>query len=346
MALLLVAALVIFSACTLPAAQTPIATEEPAAIVEEPAQGPTWTEPPILPTTAPPQPEEKASIVLIGMENMPIPLSEVAQGIEDRTGFTTDVNRDASTAELVLFVVHAADGPMPATREEIENLRGQTIARAAILLTGTELQGDVELQQLVELEMRDLLGRNIGSFRADQLQLLDANAPDLAARFQALIDSPPANITMGDTTRPSPAGAAIVLVGMPDTIPTLDQVAQSLQDQTGYATDVNRNASTAELVLFTVHAPDGPMPRTREEIENLRGQTVLRAAILLTGTETLNDPELLQLVELEMRELLGRNMDPALAQGLQVLHSNDPFLPDQLQALIDSDPVYITLGEY
>ena len=70
----------------------------------------------------------------------------------------------------------------------------------------------------------------------------------------------------------------------------------------GCLTTLERDRFTAALVV--VSAVDGPMPGTREQIGRALRTGIRRFVIVLTKTAKVDDPELLQLVELEVRELL------------------------------------------
>jgi elongation factor Tu len=56
--------------------------------------------------------------------------------------------------------------------------------------------------------------------------------------------------------------------------------------------------------ILVVSAPDGPMPQTREQIELARKSGVKWVIVYLNNVDLVRDPELLQLVEKEIRELL------------------------------------------
>ena len=57
--------------------------------------------------------------------------------------------------------------------------------------------------------------------------------------------------------------------------------------------------------ILVVSAPDGPMPQTREHILLARQVEVPRIVVALNKVDMMDDEELLELVELEMRELLS-----------------------------------------
>jgi hypothetical protein len=122
----------------------------------------------------------------------------------------------------------------------------------------------------------------------------------------------------------------------------LGQAAQTLQASGEFSVRVNADVDSAAMVLFVVHAPDGPMRPGLDQIAVRAGQKAARAAILITGTEDLA-PELLQLVLLETREVLGGYVGEARASRLEVLKMPDPELPSKLKALLFLPPVNIVL---
>jgi elongation factor Tu len=54
-----------------------------------------------------------------------------------------------------------------------------------------------------------------------------------------------------------------------------------------------------------VAAPDGPMPQTHEHVLLARQVEVPSIVVFLNKVDMMDDPELLELVELELRELLN-----------------------------------------
>ena len=61
----------------------------------------------------------------------------------------------------------------------------------------------------------------------------------------------------------------------------------------------------AELVAVVVSCLDGPMPGTRTSVLALGGKVLVRAAIVITKVDLVDDPEIQALVEAETRELLS-----------------------------------------
>src|SRR5262249_8417945 len=65
-------------------------------------------------------------------------------------------------------------------------------------------------------------------------------------------------------------------------------------------------AAQMEGAILVVAANDGPMPQPREHILLARQVGVPRIVVFLNKVDTVDDPELLELVELELRELLTK----------------------------------------
>ena len=63
----------------------------------------------------------------------------------------------AAQMEGGILVVSAPDGPMPQTREHILLARQVGVPALVVFLNKCDTQRDVELQELVEMEVRELL---------------------------------------------------------------------------------------------------------------------------------------------------------------------------------------------
>src|SRR5229473_197518 len=70
--------------------------------------------------------------------------------------------------------------------------------------------------------------------------------------------------------------------------------------------------ATAQMdgAILVVSAPDGPMPQTREHILLARQVEVPAMVVFLNKVDVMDDEELLELVELEVRELLSKYQFP------------------------------------
>src|SRR5213080_1672928 len=73
-----------------------------------------------------------------------------------------------------------------------------------------------------------------------------------------------------------------------------------------YIKNMITGAAQMDGAILVVAANDGPMPQTREHLLLARQVGVPRIVVFLNKIDTVDDPELLDLVELEVRELLSR----------------------------------------
>jgi elongation factor Tu len=73
-----------------------------------------------------------------------------------------------------------------------------------------------------------------------------------------------------------------------------------------YIKNMITGAAQMDGAILVVSAPDGPMPQTREHILLARQVEVPRILVALNKVDAMDDEELLELVELEVRELLSQ----------------------------------------
>src|SRR5687767_15430220 len=73
-----------------------------------------------------------------------------------------------------------------------------------------------------------------------------------------------------------------------------------------YIKNMITGAAQMDGAILVVSAPDGPMPQTREHILLARQVEVPAMVVFLNKVDMMDDPELLELVELEVRELLSQ----------------------------------------
>ena len=72
-----------------------------------------------------------------------------------------------------------------------------------------------------------------------------------------------------------------------------------------YVKNMITGAAQMDGGILVVSAADGPMPQTREHILLARQVGVPKIVVFMNKTDQVDDPELLELVEMEIRELLG-----------------------------------------
>ena len=107
-----------------------------------------------------------------------------------------------------------------------------------------------------------------------------------------------------------------------------------------YIKNMITGAAQMDGAILVVSAPDGPMPQTREHILLARQVNVPRIVVALNKVDMMDDEELLELVELEIRELLslydfpGDDIPVVQVSALDALeHSNDLEHPAVKQVL-------------
>ncbi len=103
-----------------------------------------------------------------------------------------------------------------------------------------------------------------------------------------------------------------------------------------YIKNMITGAAQMDGAILVVSAPDGPMPQTREHILLARQVEVPAIVVFLNKTDMMDDEELLELVELELRELLDLYEFPGdetpIVHGSALLalesDSTDPDAPE------------------
>ena len=114
-----------------------------------------------------------------------------------------------------------------------------------------------------------------------------------------------------------------------------------------YIKNMITGAAQMDGAILVVAADDGPMPQTREHILLARQVGVPTMVVFLNKCDMVDDPELIELVELELRELLSKydfpGDDTPIIRGsaLRALESDDPDSEEakcifELMAAIDS----------
>jgi elongation factor Tu len=97
-----------------------------------------------------------------------------------------------------------------------------------------------------------------------------------------------------------------------------------------YVKNMITGAAQMDGGILVVSAADGPMPQTREHILLARQVNVPFLVVFLNKVDMVDDPELIELVELEVRELLseydypGDEIPIIRGSGLRALESGDP----------------------
>ena len=111
-----------------------------------------------------------------------------------------------------------------------------------------------------------------------------------------------------------------------------------------YIKNMITGAAQMDGAILVVSASDGPMPQTREHILLARQVGVPSIVVFLNKVDTVDDPELLDLVEMEIRELLSKydfpGDDTPIIRGsaLKAIQTEDPASADAkcIQELMDA----------
>jgi elongation factor Tu len=102
-----------------------------------------------------------------------------------------------------------------------------------------------------------------------------------------------------------------------------------------YVKNMITGAAQMDGGILVVSAADGPMPQTREHIRLARQVGVPAIVVFLNKCDMVDDPELLDLVELEVRELLksyqfpGDDLPVVRGSALMALEDKNPELGEQ-----------------
>ncbi|QDV14487.1 Elongation factor Tu [Rosistilla oblonga] len=98
-------------------------------------------------------------------------------------------------------------------------------------------------------------------------------------------------------------------------------------------------AAQMDGAILVVSAADGPMPQTKEHVLLARQVGVPYIVVFLNKVDLVDDPELLELVELEVRELLSKydfpGDDVPVIQGSALPAYNNPADPDASKCISD-----------
>lgn len=117
-----------------------------------------------------------------------------------------------------------------------------------------------------------------------------------------------------------------------------------------YVKNMITGAAQMDGAILVVSAPDGPMPQTREHILLARQVGVPYIVVALNKTDVMEDEELLELVEMELRELLSKYEFPGddipivRVSAYKALQGDAAWTP-KIMALMDAVDKYIPLPE-
>jgi elongation factor Tu len=108
-----------------------------------------------------------------------------------------------------------------------------------------------------------------------------------------------------------------------------------------YVKNMVTGAAQMDGAILVVAGTDGPMPQTREHILLARQVNVPRIVVFINKCDSVDDPELLELVEMEIRELLtfykfdGENTPVIFGSALGAMHE-EPQWVEKVYELMDA----------
>jgi elongation factor Tu len=106
-----------------------------------------------------------------------------------------------------------------------------------------------------------------------------------------------------------------------------------------YVKNMITGAAQMDGAILVVSAADGPMPQTREHILLARQVGVPYIVVFLNKVDVVDDPELLELVELEIRELLSKYEFPGdktpIVRGSAIQALQNPTDPEKTKCIIE-----------
>jgi elongation factor Tu len=115
-----------------------------------------------------------------------------------------------------------------------------------------------------------------------------------------------------------------------------------------YVKNMITGAAQMDGAILVVNAADGPMPQTREHILLARQVGVPALVVFLNKVDQVDDEELLELVEMEVRELLssydfpGDDIPIVKGSALHAMNGTEPEIGEKaIRALIEAVDTYI-----
>jgi len=113
-----------------------------------------------------------------------------------------------------------------------------------------------------------------------------------------------------------------------------------------YIKNMITGAAQMDGAILVVDAAEGPMPQTREHILLARQVGVPAIVVFLNKVDLVDDPELLELVEMELRDLLNKygfpgDKTPIIRGSAKAALAGDPKAAEAIQQLLDAIDSFI-----
>src|SRR5476649_2812173 len=162
-----------------------------------------------------------------------------------------------------------------------------------------------------------------------------------------------ADITKGGTVRDETKTVTIAVSHVEYESATRHYAHVDCPGHADYVKNMITGAAQMDGAILVVSAADGPMPQTREHILLARQVGVPSIVVFLNKVDMVDDPELLDLVEMEVRDLLtqyefpGDKIPIVKGSAVKALAAGDPNHPDAkcIMELMDAVDEYIPVPE-
>jgi elongation factor Tu len=146
-----------------------------------------------------------------------------------------------------------------------------------------------------------------------------------------------ADITKGGTVRDATKTVTIAVSHVEYESPLRHYAHVDCPGHADYVKNMITGAAQMDGAILVVSAADGPMPQTREHILLARQVGVPAIVVFLNKTDLVDDPELIELVEMEIRDLLNKYQFPG---------DKTPVVRGSAKAALAGDPEALkSIGE-
>lgn len=157
-----------------------------------------------------------------------------------------------------------------------------------------------------------------------------------------------ADITKGGTVRDDTKTVTIAVSHVEYESPTRHYAHVDCPGHADYVKNMITGAAQMDGAILVVSAADGPMPQTREHILLARQVGVPAIVVFLNKVDLVDDPELLDLVEMEIRDLLTKyqfpgDKTPIVRGSATAALEKKPEGEKAIQDLLDAVDAFIPL---
>ena len=178
----------------------------------------------------------------------------------------------------------------------------------------------------------------IGHIDHGKTTLVDAILKVLAKQGKAEVKSY-ADIAKGGTVRDETKTVTIAVAHVEYESEKRHYAHIDCPGHADYVKNMITGAAQMDGAILVVSAADGPMPQTREHVLLARQVAVPAMVVALNKVDLVDDPELLDLVELEVRELLSQyqfpgDKTPVVRVSATKALAGDPEAEKQILALV------------